>query len=383
MRVYLDHNAGAPMNAFAHAAMLPWLVAGRGGNASSVHAEGRAARQAISDARVAVGAAIGIPATSVERCIVFTSGATEGNALVLHAARGPLVLMATSHPSVLLGRDGTPPARIAPVHSDGTLDLEQLEPLLRGAGLCSVIVANNETGVVQPLEPIRALCERAGVRLHVDAAQALGRLPLSGVMQHADYVTLSSHKIGGPVGAGALVAVSGAPLAALQAGHQERGRRGGTENVPAIVGFGAAVRSVPQRLDAMVGVARLRDRLWNGIRGMYPVWRNGVSVLPNTLNVGFEGLDGESLAISLDLSGVAVSTGAACSSGSVEASHVLLAMGLDEDAARSCLRFSLGPETTTDDIDLVLTRLETILLRQHETHSYLAPVAGRRAQDRS
>ncbi len=383
MRVYLDHNSGAPLNASAHAAMIPWLTSGRGGNASSVHAEGRAARAAISEARIAVGAALGIPATSVERCVVFTSGATEANALALHSEPGPLVLMATSHPSVLMGSQRRTSTRVAPVRPDGTLDLEQLEPLLQGAALLSVIFANNETGVVQPLPPVRSLCERHGVRLHVDAAQALGRLPMSAIMAHADYVTLSSHKIGGPGGAGALVAVSGAPLNALQPGHQERGRRGGTENVAAIVGFGAAAKGVPRRLDEMAGVARLRDRLWDGIAGLHDVWRNGDVVLPNTLNVGFRELDGESLAISLDLSGVAVSTGAACSSGSVEASHVLLAMGIDEDAARACLRFSLGPENTEDEIQVVLSRLATILLRQKESHSHLGPIMRQPLQERA
>ena len=372
-RLYADHNAGAPLLPAARVAMRVWLDEALAGNASSVHAEGRRARAAVSQARLAVARAIGVSDRLAERAIIFCSGATEANALALGSARGRIVTSAAEHPSIL-GPSGAAGATIVPVLANGQLDLEALAAALPGAALCSLHLANNETGVLQDARALASLCKDNAVLLHFDAAQAFGRLALDVEALGADYLTLSSHKIGGPTGAGALYArpgsaapgscVAAAPVVPLYGGgHQERGRRPGTENVLGLVGFGAAVRQIPERLDAMAALAARRDHLWDRLSRLGAARVGQGPWLPNTLTVAFEDLEGESLVMALDLEGVAASTGSACTSGSVEPSHVLLAMGYDDDAARRVVRFSFGPETTGDEFDRCALAVATVVER--------------------
>ena len=356
MRVYLDHNATTPLAPEAREAMLPWL--GRAANASSVHAEGRAAREAVERAREAVAAALGV----TSREIVLTSGATEANNAVLRGfggVRRHVVTTAAEHPSVLDPVRGA--ATLVPVDGLGRVDPVAVRAALReDTGLCSILLANNETGVVQDVAAIAAECRARGVLVHVDAAQGLGRLPID--LAGIDYATFSAHKVHGPIGAGALFVRRGAGLDPfVRGGHQERGRRGGTENVAAIAGFGAACGRVPAMLAAIPRVAALRDRLEAGLGGL----RNGdpAHCLPNTLNVAFDGVDAEALLAALDLAGVAASAGSACTAGSLEPSHVLLAMGISDARARSSLRFSLGVGTTEADIDTAIAATRDALQR--------------------
>jgi len=356
----MDHNATSPLCDSAWEAMSPWL---RGpANASSVHTEGRAARNAVENAREQLAQAVG---ARRPKELLFTSGATEANNLVL-AGGGHLVTTAAEHPSVL------EPARaagatIVGVDGEGRVNMGALkEALALKPRICSVLWANNETGVLQDLPAIAALCREAGVLCHMDACQALGRIPIDVMALGVDAATFSAHKVQGPVGVGALWVRTGVPVQPLvRGGHQERGRRPGTESVAAIVGFGAAAANVPERLEMQPGVAALRDALWAGLdaRGGVHCHGMGAPRLSNTLNVGFEGVDGHLLLMGLDLAGVSVSAGSACTVGSLEPSHVLLAMGLSESAARSALRFSLGPEHRERDVEQVLGVLDECLRR--------------------
>ena len=367
-RVYLDWNATAPLRPQAREAMVAALDAV--GNPSSVHAEGRAARRLIDDARRRVAALVGAEAGDV----VFTSGGTEANALALAPsvrADGPRVLLvsAIEHPSVLAGGRFKPDAVIAiPVGGDGRADLGALERQLaalaregRGRALVSLMHANNETGVVQPVAEAAAMVHQAGGLLHVDAVQGAGKIPCDIKALGADLLTLSAHKIGGPKGVGALVRRADTAMSEplIKGGGQERGARAGTENVAGIAGFGAAATAAGHDLDAEHRrLAGLRDRLEAGLKAGVAgtvVFGAGAERLPNTTLFAVPGGKAETAVIGLDLDGIAVSSGAACSSGKVAASHVLAAMGVPPALARGAVRVSLGYATQAADVDRFLS----------------------------
>ncbi|HEY8610300.1 MAG TPA: aminotransferase class V-fold PLP-dependent enzyme, partial [Roseomonas sp.] len=311
------------------------------GNPSSVHAEGRAARRVLEEARARVAGRFG----GAARDVVFTSGGTEANALAIASLRrGRRVLAgATEHPAVLRAAEG---AGVLPVLGNGTLDLGALEAVLAegGPALVCLMVANNETGVIHPVAEAAALCRRFGALLHLDAVQAAGRVPLDFAALGAESMAISGHKLGGPKGAGALLLRAGLDLAPLVAGGgQERGRRGGTESLPAIAGLGAAAEAADPA--AASRLAGLRDAIEAGL-GL-PVAGAGAPRLPNTSCVALPGASAETQVIALDLAGMRVSAGAACSSGKVARSPVLAAMGLGEMAGEA-IRISL-PWNTPDD----------------------------------
>jgi len=368
MRIYLDHNATAPLRPEARDAMVAFL--GPPSNPSSAHREGARARAAVDAARADVAALVGAAPGE----IVFTSGATEANNLALRGALGfagapaTLVTTAIEHTSVLEPAHALAGARlrVVGVDAEGRVGVEAMRAAATGAALASVGLANGEVGAVAPLAEIAAAVRPAGVLLHSDAAQAVGRIPVDVRRLGVDLLSLSSHKLGGPAGVGALWLRPGVRIAPLHlGGPQERGRRAGTENVAAIAGFGAAARAALQELSAEQARARaLTDRLWEGLVARVPgVVRNGPARerLPNTLNVSFAGCAGESIVVLLDLAGVAVSAGSACAAGAVEPSHVLLAMGRDATAARGGIRLSVGPTTTAADIDRVLDLLPPLV----------------------
>jgi cysteine desulfurase len=362
-RAYLDWNATTPLRAEARSAML--AASELIGNPSSVHAEGREARRLVEDARALLATSVG----ALARNVVFTSAGTEANALALSPglrsrSGGPverLLVSAIEHASVLAG--GRFPAdKIGQigVTRSGVIDLHHLKALL-GDGppaLVSIMAANNETGALQPVAEAAGIVRGAGGLLHVDAIQALGKIPFDIKAIGADLATFSAHKIGGPKGVGALVVAEGVaalePL--LRGGGQELNRRAGTENVAGIAGFGAAVRvaleALPEDAERM---ASLRDRLENGIRSMgATVFSSDVRRLPNTVLFTAPGLKAETAVIGFDLGGVAVSSGSACSSGKVQPSHVLSAMGYDPTVAQGAVRLSLGWSTEPDDINRAL-----------------------------
>jgi cysteine desulfurase len=353
-RTYLDWNATAPLRPAAREAMLAALALF--GNPSSVHAEGREARRAVTTARRQVAALVGAD----PRNVIFTSGGTEANVLALApGACSRLIVSAVEHPSVLAGGRFAAVEQLA-VTSDGVIDLAALELSLRGGAraLVSVMAANNETGVIQPIAAVADLVHRHGGLLHVDAVQAAGRIALDMADLDADLLTLSAHKIGGPKGAGALVRhnddVGVVPL--ITGGGQELRFRAGTENLAAIAGFGAAAAAVNLVAEREHMLA-LRERLEAGLRVITPdavIFGSAVERLPNTTLVAVPGGKAETLVIACDLAGVAVSSGSACSSGKVAASHVLAAMGVVPELARGALRLSTGPTTTESDIETML-----------------------------
>jgi cysteine desulfurase len=360
-RVYLDWNATTPLRPEAREAMAAaWDLPG---NPSSVHAEGRQSRRLVEQARISVADAVG----AEPRNVIFTSGGTEANALALtpglrRASGLPvqrLVMSAIEHASVLAGgRFPIKAIAAVGVTSSGLLDLDRLRRAIEGGppALVSVMLANNETGAVQPVKEAAEIVHSAGGLLHVDAIQAFGRMPFDFNGINADLVTLSAHKIGGPKGVGALVLAEGVlglePL--LRGGGQELGHRAGTENVAGIAGFGAAVRAAMGALaqDA-VRLEGLRNRLESGLRqtpGMI-VFSSAAPRLPNTTLFTVSGLKAETAVIGFDLAGVAVSSGSACSSGKVQPSHVLKAMGFGPELAQGAVRLSLGWATSDADID--------------------------------
>jgi cysteine desulfurase len=365
-RIYLDWNATAPLRQAARAAMVAALE--QLGNPSSVHAEGRAARHLVENAREGVAALVGADA----RNVIFTSGGTEANALALGPAlerpghKEPLsrlLISAIEHPSVRSGgRFGQDSVEEIAVTGDGVVDLADLERRLgepaRGPALVSIMHANNETGVVQPIAAVADLVHAAGGVLHVDAIQTAGRIACDIKALKADLVTVSSHKIGGPQGAGALVkAADGLHFAdpLLKGGGQERGSRAGTENVAAIAGFGAAAREAADGLGAEGRrVAALRERLEAGLREIAPetvIFGAAAERLPNTTLFTVPGQRAETALIALDLAGIAASSGSACSSGKVTASHVLKAMGVAPGIAAGAVRLSLGRNTTESEVE--------------------------------
>ncbi|MEE8580452.1 MAG: cysteine desulfurase family protein [Myxococcota bacterium] len=380
MPIYLDHNATTPLRDEVVEAMLPWLREGYG-NPSSGHALGAAARAAVERAREQVAHCLG--AAPIE--IFFTAGATESNNWVLQGLVGPdarfsqLVTTATEHPSVvepaaLLEARGVTVRRVV-VDWDGRLEPAAVAEATGAAHpLVSIIWANNETGVVQPIEEIAPVLKARGACLHVDATQALGKWPLDLRSVPIDLLSCSAHKLNGPKGTGCLFIREGGELPPLlRGGPQERGGRGGTENVAGIVGFGVACELARQELEArMERYAALRDRLWEALCAKVPgVHRNGSSehVLPNTLNVEFEGTAGELLLQALDLEEVAVSAGAACHSGSIDPSHVLSAMGRTPEQARASLRLSVGHGVDEAQVDRVVNLLAELVPRVREAQT--------------
>lgn len=381
-RVYLDWNATTPLRTEAKAAMAAALDLV--GNPSSVHAEGRAARGLLEQARAQVAAAVG----SAPRDVVFTSGGTEANALALtpglRIGSEPverMLVSAVEHASVLSG--GRFPAdRVSQIQvtADGVLDLDHLRALLADGGpaLVSVMLANNETGALQPIREVAEMVHEAGGVLHVDAIQALGKIPFRIKELATDLVSLSAHKIGGPKGVGALVLsprLTG-PEPLLRGGGQELGRRAGTENLVGIAGFGAAAAvAIPAMADDMARIEGLRTRLEAGLRHISPddgvIVSAGAPRLPNTTLFAVPGLRAETAVIGFDLAGIAVSSGSACSSGKVQPSHVLEAMGFGPELARSAIRISLGWSSSESDIDRCLQAWRklagNLTKRDHET----------------
>ncbi|GAB4377573.1 MAG: cysteine desulfurase family protein [Kiloniellaceae bacterium] len=353
MTVYLDYNATAPLRPAALAAMTDALA--EPGNASSVHGPGRRARRLIEAARARVAALAG----AEPALVTFTSGGTEANNLALKGLPATRVLVsAGEHDSVL---QTVPEAARIPLTPDGVIDLEALAAALQGtpAGtLVSVMLANNETGVLQPLSEVVALARAAGAWVHCDAVQAAGKVPLDMAALGVDLLSLSAHKLGGPQGAGALLARPELPLRPLlQGGGQERRRRAGTENLAGIAGFGAAAEVALEDLPRAQRLSELRDRFENEISILAPsvkVFGAAVPRLPNTSCLALAGLAAETQLMALDLAGVAVSSGAACSSGKVQPSHVLRAMGVPAEEAGAAIRVSLGWASTPEDIDRLL-----------------------------
>ncbi|MBV8394222.1 MAG: cysteine desulfurase [Alphaproteobacteria bacterium] len=348
LSVYLDHNATSPLRPEAFEAMAEALRAG--GNPSSVHRVGRAARARVEGGRGQVAALVGaLPAE-----VVFASGGTEANNLALNGSgRRRVLVSAVEHDSVLKAASG---AQIVPVDREGVVDLGALERMLAAStepALVSVMLANNETGVLQPVADVVRLARAANALVHCDAVQAAGK---TGVDFHGlgvDYLSLSAHKLGGPTGVGALVVRDGAPLTADRlGGGQESYRRGGTENLSGIVGFGAAALAA-KGLDAIAW----RDRLETALRAIAPgavVFGAGAQRLGNTTCISMPRVSAETQVMVLDLAGICVSAGAACSSGKVGRSTVLQAMGIDPSVAGTALRISFGWNTTAKDIDRLI-----------------------------
>ncbi|GIW07915.1 MAG: cysteine desulfurase IscS [Dehalococcoidia bacterium] len=375
--IYLDYAATSPVHPEALAAMLPYFSE-RFGNPSSIYGIARQARQAVDDARERIASWLGCRPAD----LIFTSGGTEsdntaikGVAFAARATGNHLVTTAIEHHAVLhtcdyLEKFGFEVTYV-PVDSDGLVSPDAIAAALTDRTiLVSVMLANNEVGTVQPIREIAALLRAQPRRiwLHTDAVQAPGDLDLDVDALGVDLLSLSGHKFGGPKGVGLLYVRRGAPFQPQQyGGSQERNRRAGTENVPAIVGMAAALDVVMRERETVrPRIVRLRDRLIDGVLQCIPNARlNGHRTLrlANNASFSFEGVDGESLLMALDLAGVAASSGSACTSASLEPSHVLTAMGLPSEVARGSLRLTLGPDTTDDDIQTVLDLLPTIVAR--------------------
>ncbi len=349
--IYLDYNATAPVRPEALEAVMEALALT--GNASSVHVFGRSARNLLEKAREEVAA---LAAARPDQ-VVFTAGGTEANNLALLGA-GPkprrILVSAGEHDSVLRAAD----ADLIPLTPQGLVDLSAMEEALSrldGPALVSVMHANNETGVIQPLPEVAALAKKAGALLHCDAVQSAGKLDLSGLLDQADLVTLSAHKLGGPQGVGALLVGGDLQVTSLlKGGGQERGQRAGTENLPGAAGFGAAAAAARRDLAGMSEIAALRDRLETQVLQEAPearVFGADVPRLPNTSCIALPGLAAETQVMALDLAGIAVSAGSACSSGKVQPSHVLRAMGAGDDEAGCAIRVSLGWRSRREDVE--------------------------------
>ncbi len=345
--VYLDYNATAPARAGVAAAVSAAIALG--GNPSSVHSRGRAARRLVEDARARLATLIGARPAN----IVWTSGGTEANRLALTACgRRRVLASAVEHPSVAAL---CPPAQQLPVDAAGRLDLQGLERAFAHSdenAMVSLMLANNETGVIQPVAEAAAIAHAAGALLHCDAVQGLGKYRLDLTELGADLMTVSAHKIGGPAGVGALIL---APRITLDtnrdAGGQEQGRRPGTENLAGIAGFGAALEHLAADLADQPRQAALRDRLEQTLGDAAIVFGQAAPRIANTSCLAMPGVPAETQVMAFDLAGFCVSAGAACSSGKVQASPVLLAMGVEPALAASAIRVSIGSQTTADEID--------------------------------
>ena len=349
-RTYLDYNASAPIRPEAAAAMVDALR--EPGNPSSVHGFGRRSRRLVEDARESVAALVG----ARPREVVFTSGATEANDLALNGTgRRRVLVSAVEHDSVRLSRAD---AEFVPVDGNGIVELVRLEEMLAAdarPSVVSVMFANNETGVIQPLERVVEVAKRHGALVHSDATQAPGRAALDFAGLGVDLMSVSAHKLGGPPGAGALIVADRVGLAArLKGGGQERGWRAGTESWAAIAGFGAAALAARRELVDAPRIEAMRDQLEERALAAMPAARihgRAAARLGNTSCLGVAGDSAETLVIALDLAGIAVSAGAACSSGKVKASPVLAAMGVGAAEAAAAIRVSLGWRSEPADVD--------------------------------
>jgi cysteine desulfurase len=378
MRVYFDYNATAPL-APAVAAAVARITSDVFGNASSVHHFGQEAKAVLDDARSAVAGLVnGDPSE-----IVFTSGGTEADNFAIRGAAGVydgletttakrhLIASAIEHEAVLntlkaLARRGWR-TTLLPVDHTGIVAADRLrEAITSDTALVSVMHANNEIGTIQPIAELAAIAHAHGALMHTDAVESVGKIPVDARALDVDLLSLSAHKFNGPKGAGALWIKRGTRLQAiLTGGKHERNRRAGTENVPAIAGLGVVATLVTGKLSSeAVRLAALRDRLENGIVRTVPgtvVNGERSARVPNTTNISFDRVEAESLLIALDLEGIAVSTGSACSSGTLEPSHVLRAMGLPTHRTQSSLRFSLGMFSTEEEVDRVIDVLPRLV----------------------
>ncbi len=382
-RIYLDNRATTRVDARVLEAMLPFLR-DNFGNASSIHTFGQDARAAVEESRRQVARLLGADT----REVVFTSGGTESDNTALWSAfrsgyrpGNHIITTRIEHPAILATckalQDAGAEITYLPVDAGGRVDPSAVAGAITDRTiLVSVMHANNETGVIQPVEEIAALARNRGILMHTDAVQSAGKIPLNAAKLGADLVSLSGHKIHAPKGVGALYVRKGTRFVAfMTGGSHERKRRAGTENVPGIVGLGAAAELARERLGGMASrVAELRDRLESEARRRIPGVRvNGAEPrLPNISNLSFEGLEGEAAVIAMDLDGVAISTGSACSSGSLEPSHVLTAMGLRPEVVQSSLRFSLCHDNSEEEVDRTLEVLVDVTerLRRLARRSY-------------
>ena len=374
-RIYLDHNATTPIRAEVLAAMLPYFTE-EYGNASSIHAFGQNARGAVEQARTQVAALVGARAAD----IMFTSGGTESNnhAILGVVAAAPgkakhVITSAIEHVAVLdpcraLAKSGVD-LTVLPVDRDGLVNPEDVRSAIRPETvLITLMLANNEIGTIEPIEEIGNIAAEKGIVFHTDAVQAAGKIPIDIERLGVDLLSISAHKFCGPKGVGALYIRKGTQLEPLlYGGHSERDRRPGTEDVAAIAGMGKAAELALAGLhEESERVRNLRDRLEQGLLDRVPYsWVNGARAprVPNTANLSFPFIEGESMVIALDLKGIACSTGAACSSGALEPSHVLIALGLAPEDARATLRLSLGHQTTGDQIDFALETIPPVIDR--------------------
>ena len=376
MRIYLDHNATTPVDPAAAHAMMRALQ-DLFGNASSVHYYGQQAKSAIDDARSAVAALVGAEPAE----IVFTSGGTESDNFAIRGAaealevtgRRHLITCGIEHEAVLntfkaLARRGWK-TTVLPLDATGILSPDRLrEAITDDTAIVSVMHANNEIGTIQPIAELAGIAHEKGALFHTDAVQSAGKIPVSVRALGVDLLAVSAHKFYGPKGVGALWTRRGVRLAAfLSGGKQERNRRAGTENVPGIIGMGVAARLAAQKMDVESSrLSALRDRLERGILTAVPNTEiNGArdARVPNTTNISFDRIEAESLLIALDLEGIAVSTGSACSSGTLEPSHVLKAMNLSSHRAQNSIRFSLGGSNTEEQIDRVIEVLPRVVAK--------------------
>jgi cysteine desulfurase len=375
LRIYLDNNATTPVLPEVLEAMGPYFGE-HFGNASSIHHHGQETRAAVERARDSVAALLGCRASE----IVFTSGGTEGDNLAIAGLTGAgdhIVTSSVEHHAVLYagkhleetGCDVT----YVPVDGRGLVDPDDVRRALRpDTKLISIMMANNETGVLQPVEEIGKIAAEADVYFHTDAVQAVGKVPIDVKRIACDALAISGHKMHAPQGVGALYVRKGTRLQPLfYGGRQERSRRAGTENVPGIVALGKAAQLAMQGFEHSDDkkMSALRDRLQQGILAQVEeagVNSEGAPRVPNTTNIFFDHIEGESMVISLDLKGLAVSTGAACSSGAIEPSHVLMAMGLRAHRARASVRFSLGKQNTAEDIEVALRLVPETVARLRE-----------------
>ncbi len=400
-RVYLDNNATTPVQPEVMEAMRPYFEE-RFGNASSIHSHGQQTRAAVERARESVAALLGARAPE----IVFTSGGTEADNLAVFGvaghrspvtghgefvAAGHIITSTIEHHAVLnacrhLESNGCDVTYV-PVNASGVVDPADVRRALRpSTKLISIMFANNETGMIQPVPEIGAIAREADVYFHTDAVQAAGKIPVRVDEIGCDLLTISAHKLHGPQGVGALYVRKGTALSAqIYGGRHERSRRAGTENVPGIVGLGKAAEAAREGFERGddLRIAELRDRLEQELLSIEACGVNGAGThpsqstrrmghprVPNTTNIYFEGIDGEALVIALDLKGLAVSTGAACSSGAIEPSHVLMAMGMPAERARASIRFSLGKMNSAGDVEFALSLVPETVGRLRE----LSPV---------
>ncbi len=373
MRIYLDNAATTKMSRTAIEAMLPYLD-GVYGNPSSLHSVGQAAAEALSDARGRIARCLGAEA----RDITFTSGGSEAdNQAIVSAARlgerkgkKHIISTAFEHHAVLhtldkLRREGFE-VTLLDVHENGIIDASQVAGAIRDdTCLVTVMYANNEIGTIQPIAEIGAICRARGVLFHTDAVQAAGHIAIDVAAQNIDMLSLSAHKFHGPKGIGVLYARRGVPLVNLiEGGAQERGKRAGTENIPAIVAMAAALEEAcAHREEAAAKTAALRDRLIAGLREIPHSVLNGDAArrLPGNVSFCFEGIEGESLLLLLDDKGICASSGSACTSGSLDPSHVLLAIGRVHDIAHGSLRLTLSEETTGEEIDYTIAAVKDVV----------------------